>query len=77
MSEESGVRITVRDVYDQVIEMKALLGPLVDPVTGVVATQKDHESRLRALEKSRWPLPSLALLVSLASIFVNLTTPWR
>lgn len=32
----------------------------------------DHEARLRALEKSRWPLPSLAILISIASVIATL-----
>ena len=28
----------------------------------------DHERRLRLLEKRQWPLPSLAVLVSIAAI---------
>ncbi|MFE5675119.1 hypothetical protein ACFQ7B_07485 [Streptomyces erythrochromogenes] len=31
-------------------------------------TIDDHERRLDALEKGRWPLPSLAALVSLAAL---------
>ncbi|GGT65387.1 hypothetical protein [Streptomyces purpureus] len=32
----------------------------------------DHEARLDALEKSRWPLPSLAALVSLGALGATL-----
>ncbi|MFI1830668.1 hypothetical protein ACH41E_30155 [Streptomyces sp. NPDC020412] len=31
----------------------------------------DHESRLDALEKSRWPLPSIAALMGLAGVVVS------
>ncbi len=30
----------------------------------------DHEARLKELERNRWPLPSLALLVSLAALIL-------
>ena len=30
----------------------------------------DHETRLRALEGARWPLPTLAVLVSVASSII-------
>lgn len=33
---------------------------------------KDHEQRLDALEKSRWPLPSLVALVGLISLALTL-----
>lgn len=32
----------------------------------------DHETRLDALEKSRWPLPSVAVLVAMGSLGVAL-----
>ncbi|MFF0426920.1 hypothetical protein ACFYUJ_21210 [Streptomyces sp. NPDC004520] len=32
----------------------------------------DHDSRLDALERSRWPLPSLAVLVALAGLIYQL-----
>jgi hypothetical protein len=32
----------------------------------------DHETRLDALEKGRWPLPSVAVLVALGSLGVAL-----
>lgn len=31
----------------------------------------DHEARLDALEKSRWPLPSIAALMGLAGVVVS------
>jgi hypothetical protein len=30
----------------------------------------DHEGRIRSLERARWPLPSLAVVVSVASLAV-------
>jgi len=33
---------------------------------------KDHEARIRMLERARWPLPSLAVLVSSASLIYSL-----
>lgn len=30
----------------------------------------DHETRIRALEKARWPIPSIAALVAVASLVV-------
>ncbi|MEF3114476.1 hypothetical protein [Streptomyces chrestomyceticus] len=32
----------------------------------------DHETRLDTLERGRWPLPSLAALVSLAAVIVSI-----
>jgi hypothetical protein len=33
-----------------------------------VQVDRDHEKRLRSLERARWPLPSLAALLALASL---------
>lgn len=33
-----------------------------------LANHADHETRLRTLEKARWPLPSLAVLLSLGAL---------
>ncbi|MGW4727678.1 hypothetical protein ACWEQC_00490 [Streptomyces shenzhenensis] len=32
----------------------------------------DHETRLDALERNRWPLPSLAALVAVCGLFLSL-----
>ncbi|MEU2514302.1 hypothetical protein [Streptomyces syringium] len=32
----------------------------------------DHESRLDSLERSRWPLPSLAVLIALLGVVIPL-----
>ncbi|MGE9695908.1 hypothetical protein [Streptomyces sp. CH6] len=32
----------------------------------------DHEQRLDALERNRWPLPSLAALVAVCGLFLSL-----
>lgn len=62
------VIIGAREIYDQVIR----IGAAVDRVAGQVDDTKqevaDHEARIRALERSRWPLPALAVLVSIASL---------
>ncbi|MFI2426495.1 hypothetical protein ACH5A7_20765 [Streptomyces sp. NPDC018955] len=34
----------------------------------------DHESRLRALERARWPLPSVAVLTAMGSLGVAVWT---
>lgn len=44
---EPGVRITNREIYNTLLEVKGL----VDPIPDVV---KDHEVRIRAIEKYLW-----------------------
>jgi len=40
------------------------------PLAGAHEKLVDHESRLRAIERSRWPLTSLTILIALASLGV-------
>lgn len=49
-------------------EQRGQLALLVQRGDQADKTLADHEARLDALEKSRWPLPSLAALVSLAAL---------
>lgn len=39
-----------------------------------LSNHADHEERIRALERARWPLPSLALLVAAAGVVVGVLT---
>jgi hypothetical protein len=50
--------------YDLLLTLTRVEGKL-----DTVHTQSvDHETRLRILEKARWPLPALATLISIASV---------
>lgn len=42
-----------------------------------LAQTSDHEARLRVLERSRWPLPAVGMLVSLGSLAVAVSALWR
>jgi predicted nucleic acid-binding Zn-ribbon protein len=76
-----GVQIGAREIYDKVTEVgskvdrltdqhEVLRSELLDFRTTVAEFRADHEKRLRALERNRWPLPSLAALLALASLAV-------
>ncbi|MGW6498538.1 hypothetical protein [Nonomuraea angiospora] len=71
------VTIGAREIYDQLLATDRK----VDGIRGEVAQVAqahgeltkdlaDHEARIRALERGRWPLPSLAALVALASLIL-------
>ena len=69
MSEPLGpVYIGPREIYDQLVRLTATVDRLVAQHDDVGKDIADHEARLRALERARWPLPSLAVLVSIASL---------
>ncbi|MCZ7414325.1 hypothetical protein [Streptomyces sp. WMMC897] len=77
--EGAGVYISLPQMYAEVrglaqtvsrIEHK--LDGLLDETRDIRTDMQDHETRLRALERSRWPLPSLAALVGLAALALTL-----
>lgn len=40
------------------------------PLAGAADRLTDHEARLRVLEKGRWPLPALTIVIALGSLGV-------
>lgn len=76
-----GITITAREIYDAVVRLTGRVDVLIEQHNNVVsdlqqheqradARYADHEGRLRSLEKARWPLPSLAAVVSVAALAV-------
>ncbi|GAA2355412.1 hypothetical protein Cme02nite_69470 [Catellatospora methionotrophica] len=68
------VVIDLRAIYDQLIVLNTKVERLVSKQDEHERDNADHEARLRSLEKGRWPLPSVALLVSLASLGLAVAT---
>lgn len=64
------VTITPRDIYDQLVALRSAVERLIDAEADSGKKLDDHEGRLRTLERGRWPLPSLALVVSLLALLV-------
>jgi hypothetical protein len=65
-----GITITAREIYDAVVRLTGRVDVLIEQQSTTRAEVSDHEGRLRALERARWPLPSLAALLGLASLGV-------
>ncbi len=72
-----GVWITSREIYDAVVRLTGRLDVLIEQqmntnktIEEIKKDQRDHEDRLRILEKGRWPLPALAAVVAIASLAV-------
>lgn len=63
----TGVTITNREIYDQVLATKEVLNKLVDKVDAVEKRDGDHEARMRALEQWRWKLAGILTVVSAAA----------
>lgn len=75
------VVITGREIYDQVVLVKdAVVGvstrldSLAYGHSDALKDLADHESRIRALERARWPLPSLAVVISIAGLIFAIVT---
>lgn len=64
------VVIGAREVYDAVVRLTAAVERLAAGHDGATRDLADHEARIRGLERGRWPLPSLAAVVSLVSLAV-------
>lgn len=66
----AGVVITSREIYDAVVRLTGRVDVLIEQQTTTTAEVKDHEARLRAVERRMWPMPSIALLLAAASLAV-------
>lgn len=62
------VAITGKEIYDAVVRLTAAVDRLASKHDGTDQTVRDHELRIRVLEGARWPLPSLAVLVSIGAL---------
>lgn len=69
--------ITPREIYDAVIRLTDRVNELIqqgqrmeERLSTVNDDLLDHEARLRVLERARWPLPAVAIIVSVAAIIL-------
>ena len=75
MSEALGsVVIGPKEIYDAVQHVSSQMELMQQQMAEQGRRGDDHEARLRSLEKGRWPLPSLAVLISIASVVTLLLT---
>lgn len=72
---EGAVVITTADIYRQLLDLTKEVGELKGAVQKTVERNKqvdDHENRLRSLERARWPLPALAVAISLGTLITTI-----
>ncbi|WP_431784312.1 hypothetical protein [Streptomyces chumphonensis] len=62
----------VRGLAQAVGRIEHKLDGLIEENRDIRTDMQDHETRLRALERGRWPLPSLAALVGVAALVLTL-----
>lgn len=66
-----GVTVTLAKIYDKLLEVERISTVTNVHVENVTADVSDHGNRLNSLERARWPLPSLGVLVALAALAVS------
>lgn len=74
-----GFVVTPEQMYTAIQDLRSEITKLGTKMDVYIAhdeeTKKDvadHESRIRSLEKSRWPLPSLAAVISVLGVVLAL-----
>lgn len=67
-----GIIITSREIYDAVVRLTGRVDVLIEQQAATRSGVQDHEGRLRSLERTRWPLPAVAVLISMVALGVPL-----
>lgn len=67
-----GVYISANTIYSSVLGVSGKLDVVIYQLSGLNTRIDDHEVRLRNLESTRWPLPTLSVLIALAALVVAL-----
>lgn len=70
MTPEHGVVVTLLDIWTQLRDLSSKMDRAISRQETVDKEITDHEGRIRALEKSRWPLQSVSIVIALASLTV-------
>ena len=66
----NGVRITTRELYNELIRLARLVERLADSLPDTDAKVEDHEARIRKLEqKAGWVFGALGLLGAIVGVF--------
>lgn len=60
----------MNDLYDKLVGLSARLDVMLSRIDDVLKDVSDHEARIRQLERSRWPVANVTVLVGLASLVV-------
>jgi hypothetical protein len=63
MTEPTTVRITLREIYDAVVELKSIVSNHPDKID-------DHEKRIRNLEMRVWSFAGVASFVSVIASYL-------
>lgn len=65
------VVISPKEIYDAIVRLTGRVDVLIVQHDDMKNKVQDLESRMRMVEASRWPLPALAVLLSIAAIVLK------
>lgn len=60
------------EIYAQLAKLTAKIDVLITKMDSSQAQTNDHETRIRALEKARWPMTSVTVLVGVIALVVSI-----
>jgi TolA-binding protein len=63
------LRDEIRNLRDVIIRVETLMGTMPEKLS-------DHEVRIRQLEKGKWPLPKLTVMISLVGLVAAIILPF-
>lgn len=64
--------IGIKDVYERLVTVGTKVDVLLAQHDQVTRATSDHELRLRSLERNRWPLPSLSVIIAALALFLTI-----
>lgn len=64
------VVITAREIYEAVVRLTGRVDVAISQQADAAKDLTDHEQRIRALERARWPLPSIGVLIAVLSLII-------
>jgi hypothetical protein len=67
-----GVVVTLDKIYGKLLDVVDIVTVTKVHVEDITKDVEDHDRRLDALERGRWPLPSLGALLALAALAVSI-----
>lgn len=66
----AGIVITSREIYDAVVRLTGRVDVLIAQQEDIKHDLNDHENRIRNIERSRWPLPTVSVLVAIVALII-------
>lgn len=62
--------ITAREIYDAILSLSGRIDVMISQQADMQKDLTDVDTRVRQLEKARWPLPAVTVLISMAALVV-------